>query len=343
MGSSLALHLQARLEGVGIVCADNLKRRGSELNRQRIESAGIGFVHLDVRSAADFDDLVGPFDAVIDACAEPSVLAGLDRPSTYVIDTNLMGTVHALNAAHRWGAQFIFLSTSRVYSIEALCRLALTQEDRRFGIAASQSEPGITSRGIAEGFPVEGYRSLYGTTKLASELIVAEYAQFYGLPTTVLRCGVLAGPWQMGRVDQGFVVLWLARHLYGGRLSYIGYGGSGHQVRDVLHIDDLAELIERVVREPARFRGQTFNVGGGLANSVSLCELTDRVAQVCGTAIEIGHEAQARAADIPLYISDTARLEAGCGWKPRKTVDDILTDTHRWIVSHHDLLRPILA
>src|SRR5438477_348415 len=119
------------------------------------------------------------------------------------------------------------------------------------------------ARGISEEFPLSGARSLYGATKLASELFIEEYAYAYGLRAVVDRCGVLAGPWQMGKVDQGFVALWVARHLFEGRLSYIGFGGSGKQVRDVLHVDDLCDLVTRQIARLDDVGGEVFNVGGG--------------------------------------------------------------------------------
>src|SRR6202008_348292 len=104
-----------------------------------------------------------------------------------------------------------------------------------------------------------GSRSLYGASKLASELLIEEYRTMYGLRAIVNRCGVIAGPWQMGKVDQGFVVLWAARHLFGQPLTYTGFGGDGPQVRDVLHIADLFELIKIELDNLSRLNGSVFN------------------------------------------------------------------------------------
>ena len=169
----------------------------------------------------------------------------------------------------------VFLSTSRVYPIASLRELPLVATETRFVIPEAKAGPGWSARGIAENFPLTGSRSLYGATKLCSELIITEYVALYGLPAVINRCGVVTGPWQMGKVDQGFIVFWAAHHLFGAPLSYNGFGGAGLQVRDALHVDDLYRLIrDQVVQMPAH-SGKTYNVGGGAECSVSLAELTE--------------------------------------------------------------------
>jgi CDP-paratose 2-epimerase len=148
-----------------------------------------------------------------------------------------------LEAARRAGAGLLFLSTSRVYPIEPLRQLPLVAGDTRLRLPEGVTGVGWSADGISADFPLKGHRSLYGATKLASELLIDEYRHMYGMPVVVNRCGVIAGPWQMGKVDQGFVSLWAARHLWGTCLSYTGFGGTGLQVRDVLHIEDLCELV----------------------------------------------------------------------------------------------------
>ena len=133
---------------------------------------------------------------------------------------------------------------------------------------------------------------MYGATKLASELIIEEYPSMYGLSAVVNRCGVLSGPWQMGKVDQGFMVLWAARHLFGGQLGYTGFGGKGLQVRDVLHVDDLYHLVRLQLDDLPRYDGALFNVGGGRERSVSLLELTTMCRERSGREFELGIRAE---------------------------------------------------
>jgi CDP-paratose 2-epimerase len=259
-------------------------------------------VHGDIRNKEDFDALP-PVEAIIEASAEPSVLAGLTSAPDYLINTNLSGTVNCLNYARQHDAAFIFLSTSRIYPINQIEQIHLTEAATRFELSAEQTLGGISPQGLAEGFPLEGYRSLYGATKLCSEYLIQEYHHFYGLRTVINRCGVLTGPWQMGKVDQGVVVLWVARHLWQQPLGYFGFGGTGKQVRDILHVDDLADLIDFQLQNLGLVNGKTLNVGGGRAISVSLQELTAICQRVTGHVVPIASQTENRQADIALYVS----------------------------------------
>ena len=216
------------------------------------------------------DDLAsaGPANILIEASAEPSVHAGYSGDPNYLVHSNLFGAANCLEYARRHGSDFVFLSTSRVYSIDALRKLPLDQNESRYFLRSEyQSNQAMSAAGISETFSLSGHRSLYGATKLAAELLVEEYRAMYGLRTVINRCGVISGPWQMGKIDQGFVVLWLSRHLFGGPLSYMGFGGHGFQVRDVLHVDDLYDLIVRQLNGLNEYSGSLFNVGGGMATA----------------------------------------------------------------------------
>ena len=201
---------------------------------------------------------------------------------------------------------------------------------------------GWSAAGIDTGFPITGSRSIYGATKLASELMIEEYGAMYGLRAVVNRCGVLTGPWQMGKVDQGFMVLWAARHLFGGDLSYMGFGGTGVQVRDILHVADLYDLIRVQVDDIGRHAGKTYNVGGGADVSVSLAELTDLCVRRCQRVVAIGSDPETRAADIPWYVTDNAQVTAATGWRPVRGAEEIVNDIFGWLEAHSAELQPIL-
>ena len=341
VGSSLALRLKREFPERAITSLDNLKRRGSELNLPRLKDAGVEFVLGDVRQPDDLD-LPG-VEWIIECSAEPSALAGQDGAIDYLVHTNLLGTYHCLELARRSRAGMIFLSTSRVYPIGKIRQLRFGKAGTRFELEESQEVSGVSRLGIAEGFPLDGARTLYGTTKLASELLITEYAESFELPMIINRCGVLTGPWQMGKVDQGVVVLWMARHLFGGELSYIGYQGSGFQVRDILHVEDLADLICLQLSDATPFRAGTFNVGGGAEISVSLRELTDWCYRLTGNSISIRAEAEERPGDVPWFITDSSRIRDLCGWQPRRGVEAIMTEIYEWENIHQAKLRPILV
>lgn len=334
IGSSLSLALAERHPDWEVVACDNLFRRGSELNLPRLKAAGVEFVHADVRHA---DDLarVGSIDALIECSAEPSVMAAVGGPTDYVVDTNLMGAYRCLELAARHQAQLIFLSTSRVYPVAPLEAMAFTEAQTRFEL--------VDSGGVSEAFPLAGSRTLYGATKLASELLITEYAETYGIATTVNRCGVIAGPWQMGKVDQGVFTHWMLSHHRGQNLKYIGYGGLGKQVRDLLHVDDLTELVERQLSDPAHWAGATFNVGGGRAGSLSLLETTDLCAQITGRSVAVTSAGETRPGDVRIYLSDCAALYAHTDWRPTRTPETILADISAWIAANEALVLSALG
>ncbi|HEX3934177.1 MAG TPA: NAD-dependent epimerase/dehydratase family protein [Puia sp.] len=342
VGSSLAIRLKQKYPQYVVCCLDNLKRRGSELNLPRLAAHGIQFVHGDVRNREDLYALSG-ITTIIEASAEPSVLAGLDNAPDYLINTNLMGAVNCLYLAAKEKADFIFISTSRVYPIEAVNNISFTEEETRFAFADRQEIKGVTKAGIAEGFPTEGYRSLYGATKLAAEMLIGEFNKFCQVRTVINRCGVLTGPWQMGKVDQGVVVLWVARHFWKKDLGYFGYGGQGKQVRDILHIDDYFTLVDYQIHNMEKLNGRLINVGGGKEVSVSLKELTALCETVSGNSVNIAAVKEDRQADIRIYLTDNALVTALTGWRPTIPAAQIVADVHHWLRENEPMLKPILS
>jgi CDP-paratose 2-epimerase len=231
-----------------------------------------------------------------------------------------------------------------VYPVRALSALTLTTGASRFTLESpSSSIAGLSEHGVAEDFTLEGARSLYGATKLASELLITEYVETFGLRAYVNRCGVLAGPWQMGRVDQGIVTHWVLSHVLGRPLMYIGFGGGGLQVRDLLHVDDLADLVDTQLSRLSDAHGQVFNVGGGVPISASLVELTALCVAAVGRSVPIGSEIQNRFADVPWYCTDARSAQTQFGWEPTRSAHAIVEDVVRWVVAHRDALERALA
>jgi CDP-paratose 2-epimerase len=338
IGANVAIGLAARHPDWHLFTLDNLHRRGGELNLPRLRAAGVSFEHGDVRMRDDLLGL-GRFDAIVECSAEPSVLAGAEGAPDYVIQSNLLGAYHCLELARRDAAYVVFLSTSRVYPVAGLTALALEETETRLELATEQTVPGASPAGINEAFPLDGARTLYGFTKLSAELLIEEYRAAYGLRATVNRCGVVAGPWQMGKVDQGVFTYWMLAHHFRTPLRYIGFGGSGKQVRDLLHVEDLVELVDLQLAHPERWDGRTFNVGGGRDCSLSLLETTALCREITGNELVVGSDSATRPGDVPVYISDCRALEASSEWRPQRGPREILTDIHRWICDHEKAVR----
>jgi CDP-paratose 2-epimerase len=341
VGSNLAIYFKTKFPHYQITCIDNLKRRGSELNLSRLREYQIHFLHADIRNQEDLAEIEA-FDCLIDASAEPSVLAGITSPIMQVVNNNLIGTVNCLELAKKHKASFIFLSTSRVYPIQTLESANFTELDTRFEWLDNQPFKGLSSQGVNEDFPIKGSRSFYGATKLASELLIEEYNSLSGLKTVINRCGVITGPNQMGKVDQGVVVLWVARHFWQGKLGYFGYGGEGKQVRDILHIRDLSRLIDQQIHQIDKYNGEVFNVGGGKEISVSLSELTKICQEITGNTIEITSVPENRVADLRIYLTDNQKINNFANWKPEIKPKEIIQDIYHWIKDNEGSLKSIL-
>jgi CDP-paratose 2-epimerase len=339
VGVNLAIALAAHHPDWELVALDNLKRRGSELNLPRLREAGVRFVHGDVRQPGDLLGLE-QIDAVVECSAEPSALAGLGGDTSYIVASNLVGAHNCLELARRDSAQVIFLSTSRVYPFLALDEVAYHESDTRFELDSEQELPGVSAAGVSERFPLAGPRTLYGATKLAAELIVTEYAAAFGLRTVIDRCGVIAGPWQMGKVDQGVFTHWLLSHYFRRDLRYIGYGGQGKQVRDLLHIEDLVALIEDQLLRPEHWNGVTANVGGGAEFSLSLRETTAICRDLTGNRIDVAASSETRPGDVRIYVSDCARLARHTDWRPQREPRRVLEDIFTGVGDHE---RAVLA
>ncbi|HVS99091.1 MAG TPA: NAD-dependent epimerase/dehydratase family protein [Solirubrobacterales bacterium] len=341
VGSNLAFSLARRHPDWELVALDNLYRKGSALNLPRLEQAGVEFVEGDVREPGDLARLPA-FDAIVECSAEPSVMSGVDGDTGYLVHTNLTGAYNCLELARRDSAFFVFLSTSRVYPVQPQVELVLEEAETRFELAAEQPFRGVSPAGISEDFPLEGARTLYGATKLAAELLVEEYRTALGVPAVIDRFGVIAGPWQMGKVDQGVFTHWMLAHHFGNPLSYIGFGGHGKQVRDLLHALDLVDLVERQLLDPQKWDGHTVNAGGGRECSLSLLETTEICRRLTGNEVPITPVPETRQGDVPIYLSDCARLFELDEWRPRRSAEQVLADIHEWVAADEERIAEAL-
>jgi CDP-paratose 2-epimerase len=344
VGCALSKHLAHADRKHEVVVFDNLRRRGSEKNIDNLRAVGISFVHGDVRNSSDLEALAGSFDMLVEASAEPSVSAGIGDSPRYVLDTNLSGAVNCLEYARKNCGGVIFLSTSRVYSIEPLRQLPLSSLQSRLDFLDDGCPlPGVSSAGISERFPCDSTRSYYGASKLAAEMICQEYSAHAALPVVINRCAAIAGPGQFGKVDQGVFTLWVARHLFGRSLKYTGFGGKGLQVRDLLHPLDLCELIDLQIQSMDRISGRTFNVGGGRAGSVSLQEFTVICRQVTGCEVPVAEEQSTSTVDIPWYVTDHSKVTDFLGWAPQRSPLQIAEDIAQWIRANETGLKDTIV
>jgi CDP-paratose 2-epimerase len=326
VGSRLAHAMAARVPDLEIAGLDNLLRPGSELNRSKLQAAGVRFLHGDLRMRSDIEALP-PCDWVIDAAANPSVLAGIDGRSSprQLTEHNLAGTLNILEYCRDHKAGLILLSSSRVYSVQDLAALPMREENNALHLDAAKNRvAGVSPAGLSEEFSTRQPVSLYGATKLASEIMAREFGHTFQFPVWINRCGVLTGAGQFGTAEQGIFSYWLHAHASKLPLRYIGFGGTGHQVRDALHPDDLADAIALQIRKSAP-GDATYNLGGGAANAMSLAQLTEWCDARFGKHAPVADH-RPRPFDIPWVVMDYARAQADLGWAPKRSLASILDE-----------------
>jgi len=326
-GSTLARELRLYREGVEIVGIDNLSRRGSKENFDALRADGINVRRGDVRESKDLRQF-GAVNWLIDAAANPSVLAGVDGKTgpAELLDHNLVGTIPMLEACREWSVPFTLLSTSRVYSIPALRSLRLRTGADAFAVESKQTVNGVSAGGITERFSTEPPVSLYGASKRCAELLALEYCSTFDFPVWINRCGVLAGARQFGKADQGIFSFWIHSWLQRQPLKYLGFGGHGHQVRDCLHPRDLAPLLwKQFDAGMGGERPKTVNVSGGMESAMSLAQLSNWCAAAT-VPQEVLRDGSERAFDLPWVVLDSALARQTWDWQPEIQQETILLE-----------------
>lgn len=344
VGSTLARAFTESGGNHEVVGFDNFIRPGSETNRAELKRRGVRLFHGDLRAPSDLETLPA-VDWVIDAAANPSVLAGVDgrTSSRQLVEHNLGGTVNMLEFCKLHRAGFILLSTSRVYSIAPLSALPVEPVNGAFTLASPSPiriPSGVTGAGVDETFSTVAPLSLYGATKLASETLALEYGETFGLPGVFInRCGVLAGAGQFGRPDQGIFAYWINSWLRQRPLRYIGFGGHGYQVRDCLHPRDLLPaLLQQMSAPRIASADRVANFSGGEKSALSLKQLSDWCAASLGLAHPVGVDATPRPFDIPWLVLDSAKAARLWNWKPATPTPAILTEIAEHARAHPEWL-----
>lgn len=337
VGSTLAKAFVESGTGHQLYGLDNFIRPGSESNRAELKHRGVRIFHGDIRSASDLEALPA-VDWVIDAAANPSVLAGVDgrTSSRQLIEHNLCGTVNMLEFCKQHHSGFVLLSTSRVYSIPRLVSLPVEAVEGAFRPAKGANLPaGVTKEGISEAYSTMAPVSLYGSTKLASETLALEYGEAFNLPVFINRCGVMAGGGQFGRADQGIFAYWIHSWLRNRPLKYIGFDGQGHQVRDCLHPRDLIPLLEQQILAPRLGSSDRIaNVSGGNDSAMSLRQLSAWCSQRFGPTT-IGSDPVPRAFDLPWVVLDSSKTKKLWQWRVQTPTEEILEE-----IAQHAIKRP---
>jgi CDP-paratose 2-epimerase len=336
VGNEIIRGLFQAVEGLEIFGIDNLSRSGSELNREPLKKLGVKLIHGDLRNFSDLEG-IPKVDWVIDAAANPSVLAGIDGQSSsrQLIDHNLNSTVNTLEFCRLRQSGFILLSTSRVYSTKNLSKIELEVVNQAYRPRHDRPLiPGLSGKGLSENFSTQAPISLYGATKLASEILALEYLEAFQVPVWLNRCGVLAGAGQFGRADQGIFSFWIHSYSHNKPLKYIGFGGNGFQVRDCLHPLDLLPLLLAQMNHQTSAAERIHNLGGGIENSCSLAQLNRWCQERFGPR-QIAQDKNHRTYDVPWIVMDSSRAGRNFNWKPQRNLHMVFEE-----IAQHALKNP---
>ena len=318
VGSNLCISL--RKERYKITSLDNLSRKGSKYNLNLLKKKKIKNLKIDIQNYKRISELP-KFDLIIDCCAEAAVEVSKNQIDR-VIDTNLIGTINILKKAKKDKSKIIFLSSSRINPINEINKIL----DKK-----NLNKKIFSNKTFNENSPIIGPKTIYGVTKLASEMFIEEFSYAFKLKYIINRCAVISGPLQFGKQDQGFVSLWIWKHLMKKKLNYIGYNGFGNQVRDVLHIYDLCELINLQIKKIKYINNSLFTVGGSKRNSISLNELTKICEKISGNTLNISKIKKTSIYDIPYFVTDNSKVTKAYNWKPKRNIFKTVLDTYNWL------------
>ena len=310
---------------------DDLSRGGVEQNLTWLSGLEGGsrleFQRGDIRNASAVDKAAKDATQIYHLAAQVAVTTSVEEPRSD-FEINAAGTVNVLEAARRSGRDpyVLFTSTNKVYG--SLEGIPVHVDGTRY-YADDASFAGVT-----EAEPLD-FHSPYGCSKGAADQYVRDYARIYGLRTTVFRMSCIAGPRQFGTEDQG----WLAHFVYSVlERKPITIYGDGLQVRDILHVQDLVDAMVAAHRFADRTAGRIYNLGGGPERSVSVLEMLEAIARETGIDPLLRYSA-VRPGDQPLYVSNTARLEAETGWRARYSCRETLQAIHRFWQENRAMLR----
>ncbi len=322
LGSNVAASLI--LNGERVVAFDNLSRFGAEENLAWLRSLGeVAFVKGDVRVVDDVEAMFRKTEigCVFHLAGQVAMTTSLERPRDD-FETNVIGSINVLESVRHFApaATVVYSSSNKVYG--DLEWLELTEQPLRYGPADGRN-------GIDETAPLD-FRTPYGCSKGAADQYMLDYCRNYGLNTVVFRHSTIYGGRQHTTIDQGWVGWFckqaLIRRQYPQRPAFT-INGTGKQVRDLLHVSDAVRCYLNAHKYIAETAGNAFNVGGGIANSMSLLELFADLE--CRLQLRLPYEQLPwRNSDQKFFVSDNTKAERALRWRPQTSkvagIDEVL-------------------
>ncbi len=323
------ISLEAKKRGYEVIAFDSLFRPHTEENSTILKKARVEIVRGDVRNKEDLERLPSKIDGIIHLAANPGIPWSIKWP-TYDFNVNAFGTLNILEFARKRLAPVIYASTNKIYS-EEINLIPVKEEKKRYvwdfkkankKIVRKTVLDGISEMGINENFPMDSSgrfpHSLYGVSKAAGDLYCQEYFHIYGVPTVINRMSCVYGLYQKGVEDQGWVDWFVRAKITNKPLNIYG---DGKQVRDCVFGEDLAKLYLLELENINKVKGQVFNIGGGVKNTISLLEAIEFLNNKGGKKLKLCYKSW-RPADQKIYISDISKIKKNLNWKPEIGVFD---------------------
>jgi len=326
VGSALCLFLKKKLMNSKILSIDNLSKSYSKFNEAILSKNKIRNERINLGNLNSLKKIRFKADYIIDCSAEPAVEIS-KKKIVNVIESNFLSTVNVLEKSKKDKSKLIFISSSRAYPIaESSQKFQKFKKKRKHFPYREQSN-------------FDGIKTIYGLTKYSSEQLIQEYNYSEGVKFIINRCGLISGPGQYGKVEQGLVALWMWRHINKLSLNYLGYGGNGDQVRDVLFIQDLCRLILIQIKKFKKFENDLFCIGGGIKNAINLRNLSDICEKITKNKIKITKKPKTSIYDIPYYVTSLNKISKISNWKPMISLNQGLFEIYNWMINNKNKIK----
>lgn len=325
IGSSLCFYLKKKIKNVKIISIDNLSKPYSRFNLNKLKKIGIKNYKINISNKKLINKINFKSNIIIDCSAEPAVETSREKSSD-VLNSNLVGTINILEKCRKDNSKIIFLSSSRVYPIKESYNKFKNYKKKTLDLFNEKTN-------------IIGPKTLYGYSKLASEMLIEEYNYCYNIDYIINRFGLVTGEGQFGKVEQGLVSLWLWRHFQNKKLEYKGYSGKGEQIRDVLFADDLCEIIYKQIKNFKTIKNEIFCIGGGKKSFISLLALTKACEKITGNIINIGSNKHTSIYDIPYYVTSLEKIKKFYKWEPKENLTEGLFKIYKWMKNNKNLIQ----
>ena len=324
VGSNVALKLDQEHE---VYCLDNFSKHESKLNEGLIQKRDIPVIKGSISDKKFINDLIEDLkpDCLIHLAAQVAMTHSIEDPQND-FDINLLGTFNLINAINNFSkkTEFINISTNKVYG--DLAWDEITESETRFSSIQN-------NKGYDENTPLS-FSGPYGSSKGSAEQYVLDYNRTFNLKTTSLRLSTIYGPNQHATYNQGWIG-WFLQQVNENKqkeLIEVPVHGNGKQVRDILFIDDFAELIVLIINNFSKINGEVFNIGGSLKNSLSIIELLQKSQDLFELKSEFKiHEKEWRPADQKFYVSNINKINNKLQWFPKTDLDIGLESFASWL------------